>query len=111
MKVQETAVSAEMKAVLLQRFNAIGDSNRQDSYLAGGIRANIVQRRRPSTPDSDKQRTYQYAYTVTTGTETKAVCREVYASLHGIGARRIRRIAKAVGDGETPCDNRGCHNN
>ena len=90
-----------MKAVLLERFNAMGDRNLQDSYLAGGVRANVVQRRRPSNPDSEKQRAYQYAYTVTTGTETKVVCREAYASLHGVGARRIRRIAKAVGDGET----------
>lgn len=100
-----------MKGVLLQRFNAMGDRNIQDSYLAGGMKANIVQRRRPSTPDSVRQRAYQYSYTITTGSETMAVCREAYGSLHGIGARRIRRITKAVRNGETPRDNRGCHNN
>ena len=39
------------------------------------------------------------------------MCREAYASLHGVGTFRIRRIAKAVGDGVVPQDKRGCHNN
>jgi len=38
------------------------------------------------------------------------VCREAYASLHGLGTTRIRRIAKAVANVQTPTDNRGRHN-
>ena len=39
------------------------------------------------------------------------MCREAYASLHGVGTFQIRRIAKAVGDGVVPQAKRGCHNN
>ena len=38
------------------------------------------------------------------------MCREAYASLHGIGVSRLRRIARAVAKFETPQDNRGRHN-
>ena len=38
------------------------------------------------------------------------MCREAYASLHGIGISRLRRIAKAVAKFETPQDSRGRHN-
>ena len=65
-----------MKAVLLQRFNAMVDRILQDSYLAGGICANIVQRYKQSTLDSAKLRAYPYSYTRTTGSETTVVCRE-----------------------------------
>ena len=104
-------LSEVTKDVLMQRFNAMASGKVQDCYLAGGITAKIVQRHRPSKRDSVKQRSYQYSYAIKTGTETVAVCREAYASIHGIGARRARRIAKAVGNGETPHDNQGCHNN
>ena len=38
----------------------MGDHNVQDIYLAGGIKATIVLRRRPSKHDSVIQLAYQY---------------------------------------------------
>ena len=37
------------------------------------------------------------------------MCREAYESLHGLGTTRIRRIAQAVVNAQTPTDNRGRH--
>ena len=79
--------------------------------LAGGIKALEVKRRRKVKEDSTINRAYQYSYAISTGTNNSFVCREAYASLHGVGTGRIRRTSKAVGDGVVPTDNRGLHNN
>lgn len=41
----------------------------------------------------------------------KAVCREAFASLHGVGTKRIRRVSLLMAQGTTPKDKRGKHNN
>ena len=94
--LEDTVLSEVTKDVLMQM------QWRMARFKTGGITAKIVQRRRLSKRDSVKQRSYQYSYAIKTGTETVAVCREAYASIHGNGARRVLRIAKAVGNRETP---------
>ena len=42
---------------------------------------------------------------------SNVVCREAFASLHGIGTKRVRRVATCVAEGHTPKEQRGRHNN
>ena len=109
--LHESYISAALKTVILDRFNSAGDTKKQDLLLAAGIKACEIKRRRQVKEISTIRRAYQYSYAISTGTEASYVCREAYASLHGVGTFRIRRIAKAVGDGVVPQDKRGCHNN
>ena len=69
------------------------------------------QRRRSKAAEPSFQRSYQYYYKVKLGEEEKVVCREGFASLHGIGTKRVRRVAKHLSEGVTPKDKRGTHNN
>ena len=39
------------------------------------------------------------------------VCREGFASLHGIGTKRVRRVTACVAKVTIPKDKRGMHNN
>ncbi|KAJ4437621.1 hypothetical protein ANN_17766 [Periplaneta americana] len=42
--------------------------------------------------------------------DKKVVCREAFASLHGIGVKRVRRITSLAAIGLTPQNRKGCHN-
>lgn len=52
-----------------------------------------------------------YIYEVHIGEVVKRVCREGFASLHGIGTKRVRRVANLKAQGKLPKDHRGRHNN
>ena len=45
------------------------------------------------------------------GENETVVCREGFASLYGVGTKRVRRIGIAVFEGRSPTDQRGKHNN
>ena len=53
----------------------------------------------------------QYHYRVKLSTDEYLVCREGFASLHGVGTGRVRRVASLVGTGGIPVEKRGTHNN
>ena len=58
---------------------------------------------------SHHQQDYQYTYKIKCGEFEKVVCREGFASLHGIGVKRVRRVAQLTAHGTTPNDKRGKH--
>ena len=49
---------------------------------------------------------YQYLYKVNCGNDSKAVCREGFASVHGLGTKRLCRVAASVADEITRTDKR-----
>ena len=63
------------------------------------------------TDDAGRQQRFQYTYKVKHGEVEKVVCTECSASIHGIGTKRVRRIAEQFTQGLTPKDNRGRHEN
>ena len=63
------------------------------------------------TDDAGRQQRFQYTYKVKHGEVEKVVCREAFASIHGIGTKRVRRMAEQFAHGLTPKDNRGRHGN
>ena len=58
---------------------------------------------------SHHQQDYQYTYKIKCGEFEKVVCREGFASLHGIGVKRVRRVAQLTAHGTTPNGKRGKH--
>ena len=58
---------------------------------------------------SHHQLDYQYTYKIKCGVFEKVVCREGFASLHGIGVKRVRRVAQLTAHGTTPNDKRKKH--
>ena len=47
------------------------------------------------------------SFQIKVGEEENVVCREGYASLHGVSTKRVRRIGDAVQSGTVPNDHRG----
>ena len=58
---------------------------------------------------SHHQQDYQYTYKIKCREFEKVVCRKGFASLHGIGVKRVRRVAQLTAHGTTPNDKRGKH--
>ncbi|KAJ8273504.1 hypothetical protein GJAV_G00102330 [Gymnothorax javanicus] len=103
--------SPEATKMILENFNRIGSQDGQDAYLYGLITASQTVRRRPKGEVASHQQNHQFHYKVKLGEEEKIVCREGFASLHGVGTKRVRRVADHVAQGAAPKDKRGKHNN
>lgn len=121
---------------LLRNFNNIGDKNCQDTYLQGLMRTSKIKRRKVKGQEVQK---YNFHYEVNirtmlylqlnptqasyrakinylllqikTGGISHIVCREAFASLHGVSVKRIRRIGELLTSNKSPKDLRGRHNN
>ncbi|XP_063234885.1 uncharacterized protein LOC134537892 [Bacillus rossius redtenbacheri] len=106
-----TKYSDEAKELLITNLNNLTCKDAQDSYLYGLLREKVIDRRRPRKGEKSLQREKQYIYTVVLGEQETVVCREGFASLFGIGVRRVRRLTELHSAGVSPKDNRGCHNN
>ncbi|XP_023818369.1 uncharacterized protein LOC101155258 isoform X3 [Oryzias latipes] len=105
------AFTVTAKETILENFNTIGTQDAQDAHLMSLISCKKPQRRRPRGAGESQERKWQYHYKVKLGDEEKVVCREAFASLHGIGTKRVRRVANHQSQGITPKDKRGTHNN
>uniref|UniRef100_UPI00358DF5DA uncharacterized protein isoform X1 n=2 Tax=Myxine glutinosa TaxID=7769 RepID=UPI00358DF5DA len=103
--------TAAARETLLGNFNTVGSQDGQDAYLMSLISCKAPQRRRPKGAQASLERSFQYYYQVKLGEDVKMVCREAFASLHGIGTKRVRRVAQHQSQGVTPKDKRGTHNN
>ena len=102
--------SEATKETILTNFNEIGSQDGQDAHL-GALVMTATKRRRPKAENPLYEQRYQYHYKVKCGDVENVVCREAFASLHGIGTKRVRRVATCVAEGRTPKDQRGRHNN
>lgn len=108
-----TKLNKTDKHNVLTKFNAIGDQGGQDKYLAGQIDVQRVQRRRCKS-GTGKQRSASNVYKIRFGKKSFRVCKQAFASLHGISRKRVERIAKSLNEdgATTPMeDQRGRHHN
>lgn len=100
-------ITEPVRQRILENFNLYGDQNAQDAYLQSLIKVTSVERRRGQC---DKlTRNFNFHYEVHVGEVVKVVCREAFASLHGIGVKRIRRVAVLKAEARSPKDMRGQH--
>ena len=105
------AFSEATKETILTNLNEIGSQDGQDAHLGALVMTTATRRRRPKADNPLYEQRYQYHYKVKCGDVEHVVCREAFASLHGIGSKRVRRAATCVAEGHTPKDQRGRHNN
>ena len=79
--------SDESLAKILQNFNSISTQDGQDAYLYALISSTPTQCRHRK--EGSREQSYQYHYKVKLGEEEHVVCHEGFASLHGVGVKRI----------------------
>ena len=96
---------------ILTNFNEIGSQDGQDAHLVALISASATKRRRPNAENHSYEQNNQYPYKVNCGDLENVMCHEAFASLRGIGTKRVRRVAMCGTEGHTPKDKRGMHNN
>ena len=107
-KIGENKIKATFEG-----FLQLCDKDKQDAYLFSLISCNTIKRRRPRIEDSSMQRSSSYYYRVKTQGGDVVVCKEAFISIHGITAKRLRRLCEhaASGSSTPPTDKRGKHNN
>lgn len=94
-------------ARILQNFNQIGDHVAQNVYLQALIIVSPVNQKRKGV----FKKKFNFSYKVHVGERVLPVCREGFASLHGIGVKRVRNISTLKTLAAVPTDNRGKHTN
>lgn len=100
-----------LKCIIINKFNEIADTEKQDIMLSGLISLCKIQRRRPKTGEG-QQRAYSFQYKVKVGTFEESVCKTAFGSLHGVGKSRIERIISDLQHvNSIPKDGRGRHRN
>lgn len=110
----ETVLEDERKRII-REFNALGDNDKQNSYL-GGLITVLPVRRRGSKEDQMRFNTASFAYRVLVMRDGVArdvrVCLKAFMSMHGISEDKVRYIRNAlVATGKSPTDKRGKHSN
>lgn len=111
--------TSDDKTEILRHFNSMDSKAAQDTYLASSIKAMEIQRRRPSKKQTSrgarglppKQRCSSYKYRITVGTVHRIVCQKAFASLHGIGLFRVKRLCMNARLHVAPSEQRGKHRN
>ena len=101
----------KIKAIF-EGFLQLSNKDKQDSYLFSLISRNFIKRRRPRVEDSSTQRSSSYYYRVKAQGGDVVVCKQLFLSIHGITAKRLRRLCEhaASGSSTPPTDKRGKHN-
>lgn len=99
------------KSSLIESFNAIGDKEKQDTFLCGLINVNNVQRRRPlvlGTPEIKKSVSCNYKIRLVCN--ELGVCKIAFCSLFGIGKSVVDRLINHFKSNKpSPKDLRGKH--
>ena len=92
-------------------FLQLSDKDKQDAYLFSLISCSPVMRRRPRFEDSSMHRSASYYYRVKAQSGDVVVCKHAFLSIHGITAKRLRRLCEhaASGSSTPPTDKRGKH--
>lgn len=80
-----TKITDENKYLIINSFNAIGNKEKQDTFLCGLISVNNVQRHRPKVPGLPKiKKTVSCSYKIRLSHSEFIVCKVAFCSLFGI---------------------------
>ncbi|XP_050314683.1 uncharacterized protein LOC126749093 [Anthonomus grandis grandis] len=91
-------------------FSSFNDQEKQDSYLSSLITVSQIKRRRKNNLNINPQRNYTYKYKLRKGAFELPVCKQALCLIHGIGKKRLERIASHLTANVTPVqDKRGKH--
>lgn len=110
-----STISAPERHRLIREFNDLGETNSQNSFLAGLITVLPVMRRRPRKNEEEaRTNSASFSYRVRICEDGKIndvpVCVKAFASLHGITQRRVRYVRESLAaHGKAPIDMRGKH--
>lgn len=99
------------KSSLIESFNAIGDKEKQDTFLCGLINVNNVQRRRPLVPGTPEiKKSVSCNYKICLVSNKLGVCKIAFCSLFGMGKSVVDRLIKHIKSNKpSPEDLRGKH--
>lgn len=98
--------SSSITSRILSNFNKLGNKVAQDAYLQNLIKVSPIKN---SKTEATRHNLQNYSYEIHIGEIRQRVCREGFASLHGIGVKRVRRLGTLKAQGRLPEDRRGCH--
>ena len=98
---------------IFEGFLQLSDKDKQDAYLFSLISCSPIQRQRPRCQESTVERSSAYYYRVKGDHNDIVVCKQAFISIHGISAKRVRRLCEHASSGSStpPTDKRGKHNN
>lgn len=114
LKCFERIKDVDRKSIISQ-FNGLKNRNEQSLYLAGLITVYDIKKRRPRKSEDEaafKDKSYTYKVRIKTDNgnqyEEIPVCYKAFLSLHGVTAKRVQNIQKALKcTGKAPTDLRG----
>lgn len=108
-----TKITDENKSLIINSFNAIGNKEKQDTFLCGLISVNNVQRHRPKVPGTPKiKKTVSCSYKIRLSNSEFIVCKVAFCSLFGIGKSVVERLINHIKSYKaSPEDLRGKHTN
>jgi len=83
--------------LIINSFNAIGNKEKQDTFLCGLISVNNAQRHRPKVPGSPKiKKTVSCSYKIRLSHGEFIVCKVAFCSLFGIGKSVVERLISHI---------------
>lgn len=99
--------------MIINSFNAIGNKEKQDTFLCGLIIVNNVQRHRPKVPGSPKiKKTVSCSYKIRLSHSEFIVSKVAFCLLFGIGKSVVERLISHIKTYKSsPEDLRGKHTN
>ncbi|CAG4931633.1 unnamed protein product [Parnassius apollo] len=106
-------INEEDRKLILENFNKLEETYVQNVYLGGLIKTENVERERSKT-GTGKKRSCSHKYYIKLGNRNIQICRNGFASIHGISKKRVDNVAKEYRDPTvtTPAQsNRGKHQN
>ena len=90
-KFMELVVPQDAIDMVFKTFWAIGDNyTAKSAYLLGAIRERTVKRVRTKVPGKAPKQ--QYRYIITHNQQEYEVCRQAFASIHGVGLGKIEKV-------------------
>ncbi|CAG5043176.1 unnamed protein product [Parnassius apollo] len=106
-------INEEDRKLILENFNKLEETYVQNVYLGGLIKTENVERERSKT-GTGKKRSCSHKYYIKLGNRNIQICRNGFASIHGVSKKRVDNVAKEYRDPTvtTPAQsNRGKHQN
>lgn len=106
-----TKITDEDRSLILESFNAIGDKEKQDTFLCGLICVKNVKRRRPQVPGTPElKKMVSCTYKIRLNSKELFVCKIAFCSLFGIGKSVVDRLIHQIKNNQpSPNDLRGKH--
>ncbi|KAE9534103.1 hypothetical protein AGLY_008839 [Aphis glycines] len=101
-----TKIINSERDIIIDSFNNIASKEKQDTYLAGLIKVQAVNRHRPK--NNSKPKNCSCYYKIRIGSTEKIMCKVAFCSFFGIGKSRVERIIKSIQNNvPSPVDKRG----